>query len=318
MSFAIRQARRRERLAIEDDVCADASSRSVAAAYFEWKDYGGRCLAIVLFIAGLPIMAATMLLVRLTSRGPAIYRQIRVGRNGRTFRMYKIRTMRVDAEAATGPVWTQLHDPRITRVGWWLRKLHLDELPQIVNVLRGEMALIGPRPERPEFTRRLALEIPGYLDRLAVRPGITGLAQINLPPDTDTESVQRKLVLDLLYVCEGSLSLDLKILACTFARLFGIKGRRITRLFRLDYTFHLSQPISLASPSAKGNANLPFDAYRDNGQVNGTLHASARGEAIKGERNRGDDGFTSDAQCRLDCAVEGSEAPMNPQRRLPR
>ncbi len=212
------------------------------AAYFRWKDVPGRCLALALFLPGVPVMAATMLVVRLTSPGPAVYTQIRVGRHGRKFTMYKIRTMRVDAEAGTGPVWTQVHDPRITPVGRWIRKLHLDEFPQLLNVLKGEMALIGPRPERPEFTQRLAVAIPGYLDRLSVRPGITGLAQINLPPDTDLESVRSKLAVDLAYVRDGSVSLDLRILACTFLRLFGIKGPRVTRLMGLERAASLPQP----------------------------------------------------------------------------
>ena len=131
-----------------------------------------------------------MLLVRLTSRGPGIYKQARVGKDGRKFMMYKIRTMRQDAEAASGPMWTQAHDPRVTFLGRVLRKLHLDELPQLFNVLKGEMSLVGPRPERPEFVRVLAEAIPGYRNRLAVRPGVTGLAQVNLPPDTDIASVR--------------------------------------------------------------------------------------------------------------------------------
>ena len=160
------------------------------AAYFCWKDAFGRCLAVVLLILGSPIMLSTILLVRLTSPGPSIFRQTRVGKNGRIYTMYKIRSMRQDAEVKSGPVWTTTKDPRITRVGRFIRTLHLDEFPQLFNVLKGEMALIGPRPERPEFVDKLAREIPGYLDRLSVRPGITGLAQINLPPDSDLDSVR--------------------------------------------------------------------------------------------------------------------------------
>ncbi|HEV3004776.1 MAG TPA: sugar transferase, partial [Pirellulales bacterium] len=242
MSSAVRR-RVRNQVPEATPAVAEAAPRAavVPSPYFRWKDLPGRCLAFAMFVAGLPIMAATIVVVRLTSPGPAIFRQTRVGRHGRTYTMYKIRTMRVDAEAATGPVWTQLRDPRITPVGRCVRKLHLDEFPQLINVLRGEMALIGPRPERPEFTQKLALALPGYLDRLSVRPGITGLAQINLPPDTDLESVHRKLVLDLLYVREGGLLLDLRILACTFVRLFGIKGRRVTRLFGIEQLPHLSK-----------------------------------------------------------------------------
>lgn len=237
----------------------------VPAAYFRWKDLPGRCLALVLFLAGLPIMAMTMLAVRIFSPGPTLYKQVRVGRNGQNFTMYKIRTMRVDAEAGTGPVWTQLHDPRVTPVGRWIRRLHLDEFPQLVNVLKGEMALIGPRPERPEFTQRLAVAIPGYLDRLAVRPGITGLAQINLPPDTDLDSVRRKLAVDLIYVREGSLWLDLRILACTFARLFALRGPCMTRLLGLEHVPHL--PPAVPSSRRRLLEDSGLDLERMNGDA---------------------------------------------------
>jgi lipopolysaccharide/colanic/teichoic acid biosynthesis glycosyltransferase len=210
------------------------TSRIIPASYFRWKDAVGRCLALVLLVLGLPIMLLTMLAVRLTSPGPAIFRQRRVGRNGAVYMMYKIRSMRQDAEAKSGPVWTTTNDPRITPVGRFIRTLHLDEFPQLINVLKGEMALVGPRPERPEFVERLAEDIPGYIDRLAVRPGITGLAQINLPPDSDLDSVRRKLAVDLRYIRHGSVSLDLRILACTFVRLLGIKGVYAARMFGLD------------------------------------------------------------------------------------
>jgi lipopolysaccharide/colanic/teichoic acid biosynthesis glycosyltransferase len=165
------------------------------------------------------LMGILFVLVRLTSRGPAIYSQRRVGRNGRIFRMYKIRSMTHNAEAATGPAWTQGADPRITRVGHFLRKFHFDELPQLFNVLSGEMSLVGPRPERPEFVEILSRKIPDYRSRLAVRPGITGLAQINLPPDSDIDSVRRKLILDREYIRTAGFWLDLKLIACTALRI---------------------------------------------------------------------------------------------------
>lgn len=218
MSTAVR--RPRQPLSSRDDATRIGTIKR--ATYFAWKDYFGRCLALVLLVMGIPVLLAAMLVVRLTSRGPAIFRQQRVGLNGRVYTMYKIRTMRQDAEVGTGPVWTVARDPRITLVGRFLRRFHIDEFPQLVNVLKGEMALIGPRPERPEFTQKLAVELPNYLDRLLVRPGITGLAQINLPPDTDLESVRRKLVLDLEYVVRGCLPLDLRIFTATFLRLLAL------------------------------------------------------------------------------------------------
>ena len=139
--------------------------------------------------------------------------------------MYKIRSMRHDAEAASGPKWTQASDPRVTGLGKLLRKLHLDELPQLFNVLKGEMAIAGPRPERPEFVRVLGEAIPGYRNRLAVLPGITGLAQVNLPPDSDLASVERKLVLDCEYIERAGLWLDLRLTLWTFLRIFKMPER---------------------------------------------------------------------------------------------
>ncbi len=216
----------RKRVATPEPPASREGIYSQAAAYLRWQPVVDRLLAAILLVPAIPVIALLLALVKLSSRGPALFRQVRVGRHGRTFLMYKIRTMRQDAEAATGPVWTAVNDPRVTCVGRLLRALHLDELPQLFNVLKGEMALVGPRPERPEFTQMLAREIPGYLGRLAARPGITGLAQINLPPDTDLDSVRRKLVLDLQYVERAGLLLDLRIMGCTLLRMFGIPGER--------------------------------------------------------------------------------------------
>ncbi|MBI1904249.1 MAG: sugar transferase [Planctomycetia bacterium] len=191
--------------------------------------------ALLLLIPAAPMVIVLIILVRLTSKGPGIFRQTRVGRGGKVFTLLKIRTMCDDAEAETGPIWTtSLGDTRITRLGRILRALHLDEFPQLWNVVKGEMALVGPRPERPEFVQKLARQIPGYLDRLSVLPGITGLAQLNLPPDSDLNSVRRKLVLDREYVEKGGFWLDVRILVCTFLRLLGIPGRRVKRILKLD------------------------------------------------------------------------------------
>lgn len=167
--------------------------------------------ALVL-LAGLPLWLLLALLVRLSSPGPVIYRQTRAGRHGRPFTMYKFRTMEDDAERETGPVWAQRGDPRHTPIGRWLRAYRLDEVPQFWNVLKGEMSLVGPRPERPFFVERLSREIPLYSRRHRVQPGITGLAQVKWHYDQDLEDVRQKLKYDLFYIENMSLRMDFQIL----------------------------------------------------------------------------------------------------------
>jgi lipopolysaccharide/colanic/teichoic acid biosynthesis glycosyltransferase len=181
--------------------------------------------AAVLAVVALPVIAMAALAVKLTSRGPAFYTQTRVGRGGRTFTIYKIRTMMHNCESLTGPRWSIPGDPRITPVGWFLRATHLDELPQLLNVLRGDMSLIGPRPERPEFTPELERALPAYGQRLTLKPGVTGLAQVQLPADTDLGSVRRKLAHDLYYVRHVNPWLDLRLLACTAFYAVGVPFR---------------------------------------------------------------------------------------------
>jgi lipopolysaccharide/colanic/teichoic acid biosynthesis glycosyltransferase len=197
-------------------------------------------LGLVLLVLASPLIAVLVVLIRLTSKGPGIYSQVRVGLDGRRFTMYKLRSMRSDAETRTGPVWAVPgEDPRVTPLGYWLRKLHLDELPQLWNLVHGEMSLIGPRPERPEFVAVLARKIPGYVDRLQVLPGITGLAQINLPADTDLDSVRAKLALDLEYIETAGVGLDVRIALCTLLRLVGLRGGCSVSLLGLKRTVHL-------------------------------------------------------------------------------
>lgn len=224
-----------------------------------------RGLALVVLLLTWPLILGLMLLVRLTSPGPAIYCQTRVGRHGRVFRMYKIRSMPHNVEKNTGAVWASLGDARATHAGRMLRALHLDELPQLINVLRGEMSLVGPRPERPEFVHRLAREVPGYLKRIDVRPGITGLAQINLPPDSDVDSVRRKIVLDSQYVDCQTVWLDVRIIAATLFRPLGIvsyAARRCLRVYRADPFPHL-QAVKLDASTA--------EAIEESPQLSGTL-----------------------------------------------
>ena len=186
--------------------------------------------ALALGVLALPVIAVSALIVRLTSRGPAFYTQIRVGRGGRPFTIYKIRSMIDNCESLTGARWSIPGDPRVTWFGSLLRTTHLDELPQLLNVLRGDMSLIGPRPERPEFLPELEREMPAYGQRLNVRPGVTGLAQVQLPPDTDLSSVRRKLAYDLYYVRHVNPWLDLRLLICTAFYAFGVPFTLLSRL----------------------------------------------------------------------------------------
>jgi exopolysaccharide biosynthesis polyprenyl glycosylphosphotransferase len=179
-------------------------------------------LAIVAFVPAL----LTALAVRLTSRGPILYRQRRVGRWGREFTMYKFRTMRVDAERETGPIWAQADDPRVTPVGRFLRRTRLDELPQLYNVLRGDMSLVGPRPERAHFVDDLRHKIPLYDARHAIRPGLTGWAQIRYAYGADAEDAKMKLGYELFFLLHRSTIFYFAILLETVKVLLFRRGAR--------------------------------------------------------------------------------------------
>jgi exopolysaccharide biosynthesis polyprenyl glycosylphosphotransferase len=159
-----------------------------------------------------PLMLLTALAVKLSSKGTILYRQRRVGINGRIFTVYKFRSMYADAEARTGAVWASKDDPRVTPVGRWLRRLRLDELPQLWNVVKGDMVIVGPRPERPEFVEVLAQQIPYYRQRLAVKPGITGWAQINHKYGDTQLDAMIKLEYDLYYIKHIAPALDFYII----------------------------------------------------------------------------------------------------------
>jgi lipopolysaccharide/colanic/teichoic acid biosynthesis glycosyltransferase len=180
-------------------------------------------IALLMSLVALPVVLLAVLLVRLTSRGPAIYSQRRVGLGGKVFTIYKIRTMYHECESLTGPRWAMIGDPRITPLGHVLRKLHIDELPQLWNVLRGEMAMIGPRPERPEIVAELRRSVPSYDRRHVVKPGITGFAQVHLPPDTNTQSVKNKVAYDRHYIRKMGATMDLYVYFCTALKVFHLK-----------------------------------------------------------------------------------------------
>jgi len=164
---------------------------------------------LLLFLS--PLLMLVALLVRVSSTGPVIFAQERLTKGGKRFTLYKFRTMQVDAEKDTGAVWAQRSDPRVTALGRLLRLSRLDELPQLLNVVIGDMSLIGPRPERPEFTAELSEHIPGFHRRLEVKAGITGLAQVVSGYSASKRSYKRKVALDLIYIRRRSLILDLKI-----------------------------------------------------------------------------------------------------------
>jgi sugar transferase (PEP-CTERM system associated) len=171
--------------------------------------------AVIATLIASPVMLCVAVLIKLTSRGPALFRQQRVGKNDRLFTLYKFRSMVTDAEAHSGAVWAQRDDPRITHVGRWLRKLRLDELPQLFNVLRGEMSIVGPRPERPEFVTELEKRIPYYRHRHCIKPGITGWAQINHKYGDTIEDTVVKLEYDLYYIKNLAPALDAVIMLRT-------------------------------------------------------------------------------------------------------
>jgi exopolysaccharide biosynthesis polyprenyl glycosylphosphotransferase len=182
--------------------------------------------ATLLSLLAAPIMLVTAVLIKLESAGPALYRQERVGQNGRTFSIAKFRSMRTDAEKDGKPRWASANDDRVTRVGHIIRRLRIDELPQLLNVLRGDMSLVGPRPERPFFVDQLTQEIPFYALRHSVKPGVTGWAQVRYPYGATVEDSQEKLQFDLYYVKNHTLFLDLVVLMETVGVVLTGKGAR--------------------------------------------------------------------------------------------
>ena len=232
-----------------------------------FPDILGACLALIIT---LPFFLMITILIKLDSPGPVFYQQMRTGcdrrrrerrvRNlqvgnerrcshrrahhafGKPFALYKFRTMVKDAERRSGPVWAMRDDPRVTNIGRWLRMTHLDELPQLWNVLRGDMSLIGPRPERPEIIAKIVLEIPGYQQRLLVKPGLTGLAQLCWKNDSSMDDVRKKLQLDLLYLARPSWNMRLQILMYTMIK-------ALSPAAAID--------LEMLAPAARVNEKLP-------------------------------------------------------------
>jgi lipopolysaccharide/colanic/teichoic acid biosynthesis glycosyltransferase len=187
---------------------------------------GDLIIACALIIITLPFMAIVALAIKSDSLGPVFYRQERVGLNGRRFMLLKFLSMVDDAEPDGRPVWAEERDVRITRVGWFIRCTRIDELPQLFNVLCGDMSVIGPRPERPYFVDQLTKVIPSFAERHKVKPGITGWAQINYPYGASIEDARRKLAYDLYYIKNCNFVLDLVILISTVRVAISKRGAR--------------------------------------------------------------------------------------------
>jgi len=200
------------------------------------------CTVLLLVFTG-PLIVAAALAVKLTSRGPAFYTQVRIGRGGKPFTILKLRSMIHQCESLTGPRWCIPGDPRITPFGYFLRCSHIDELPQLINVLLGQMSLIGPRPERPEFVVQLDKAIPGYRWREKIAPGITGLAQVQLPPETEVDAVRAKVAYDLYYLRCLGFWLDVKILGATLTRLLGFTFALSRRIWGLPTATRIAKTV---------------------------------------------------------------------------
>ena len=206
----------------------DAEAAPEEFGYRRWSDRAAPVLGALLAIPAAPVVGVLWVAVRLSSPGGGFYRQVRLGQHNRPFTIVKLRTMRHDAERGTGPVWAVQKDARVTPLGRLLRATHLDELPQLWNVIRGEMTLIGPRPERPEIAARLAAAHPLYAARTRFKPGVTGVSQILLPPDTCDRSAFRKASYDCAYMERPSLWFDLRLLAATAVKVTP-GGKRLSR-----------------------------------------------------------------------------------------
>jgi exopolysaccharide biosynthesis polyprenyl glycosylphosphotransferase len=204
---------------IDNEINIDLSEKKT---YLIIKRFFDIILSLIGLILAMPIILITAIAIKLESEGPVFFLQERTGLNGKTFKIIKLRSMRVDAEK-NGPQWAQKNDSRVTKVGKFIRKTRIDELPQLINVLKGDMSILGPRPERPVFVKQFSKEIPGFEKRLLVKPGLTGWAQVNGGYDITPEE---KLKYDLHYINNMSLLLDLKIILKTIKVVLTGEGAR--------------------------------------------------------------------------------------------
>lgn len=212
-----------------EDRVVDQLVKVVTLVETSWRAILKRILDFSVAAAGLivalPVMAAVAIAIKIESKGPVFYRQTRVGMKGKLFTMIKFRSMVHDAETSSGPVWAKTNDPRITKLGAFLRATHLDEIPQLWNVFKGEMSLVGPRPERPYFVNEFKKTIPNYEMRLCAKPGITGLAQVRNGYDETIRDVKKKVRYDILYIQKMCPLLDVKVIAMTALAVFLKTGR---------------------------------------------------------------------------------------------
>ncbi|NGY80504.1 exopolysaccharide biosynthesis polyprenyl glycosylphosphotransferase (plasmid) [Bacillus megaterium] len=215
------EEREREGYFFDEEIRADLISYN-HRYYFILKGIGDFLFALICLIITLPLLILFCLAIKLESKGPAFFLQERVGLNGKTFYIIKLRSMNINAEK-NGAQWATKDDPRVTKIGAFIRKTRIDEIPQLINILKGDMSLIGPRPERPIFTEQFNKQILGFKNRLAIKPGITGWAQVNGGYDI---SPGEKLKLDLFYIQNLNLSLDIKIVIKTIKVILTGDGAR--------------------------------------------------------------------------------------------
>ena len=201
-------------------------------------------LGLLLLTCLSPVIVGCAIAVKISSPGPAFYCQTRLGRNGRKFTIVKLRTMVHNAEALTGPVWAASNDPRTTRLGRFLRNTHIDEFPQLLNVVTGQMGIIGPRPERPEIATSIEWDIPHFRKRLQVRPGITGLSQLVLPPDSDIEDVRKKFLSDVYYIRNMNPVLDAQVCFYTLTYLLSASWYGLRHFTSLPCVVRIEQKLA--------------------------------------------------------------------------
>lgn len=191
----------------------------LARRYFDVaKEVMDVIVGSILLVVSLPLLLVCAAIIKISDPGPALFIQERVGKDGKCFRMYKLRSMYQNAEARSGAVWASREDPRVIPACRWMRRSHVDELPQLLNIVRGEMSLVGPRPERPNILAELEKEYPNVRDRLKVKPGLTGLAQVTHGYDTSVEAFRNKLKADLEYIEKRRWRLELRILVSTISK----------------------------------------------------------------------------------------------------